>query len=170
MTMVNLKEALGNWLNSDEPVGRETVETLRAAGLIAPAGFQITEIGRTLMLQASDQTFGKLAPGSVLYTPRPEPMHVKAFANTLAPEDVCSAKDVQIGGDHYKKLGRHQPWEVLGTWLTPEELRGYMKGTVIAYLAREQDKGGDLDIEKSAHTMQLWQEVRKDKKDANPDK
>jgi len=74
-----------------------------------------------------------------------------------------TAKDVQIGGDHYKKLGQYQPWEVLAIWMTPEELRGYMKGTVIAYLAREQDKGGDSDVAKALHTMQLWQEVRKDK-------
>lgn len=71
--------------------------------------------------------------------------------------------DVQIGGDHYKAMGNHQPWEVLATWMTPEELRGYMKGTVITYLAREQQKGGDLDIKKAMHTMELWQQVRKDK-------
>ena len=65
-----------------------------------------------------------------------------------------SALDVQEGGDHYKKLGTYQPWEVLRRWLTPEEFRGYMKGTAIAYLAREQDKGGMLDIKKAGHTLQ----------------
>ena len=74
-----------------------------------------------------------------------------------------AAKETQVGGDHYKKMGDYQPWQVAAEWLTPEELRGYMKGTVIAYLAREQDKGKDLDIEKALHTMQLFQEVRKDK-------
>lgn len=71
--------------------------------------------------------------------------------------------DIQVGGDHYKKLGQYQPWQVCAACMTPEELRGYMKGTVIAYLMREQDKGGDLDIKKAAHTIQLWEEVRKDK-------
>jgi hypothetical protein len=61
---------------------------------------------------------------------------------------------IQEGGDHYKKLGAYQPWEVLRRWLTPEEFRGYMKGTAIAYLAREQDKGGMLDIRKAGHTLQ----------------
>ena len=70
-----------------------------------------------------------------------------------APE-ALSALDVQEGGDHYKKLGAYQPWEVLRRWLTPEEFRGYMKGTAIAYLAREQDKGGMLDIRKAGHTPQ----------------
>lgn len=68
--------------------------------------------------------------------------------------DALSALDVQEGGDHYKKLGAYQPWEVLRHWLTPEEFRGYMKGTAIAYLAREQDKGGMLDIKKATHTLQ----------------
>ena len=71
--------------------------------------------------------------------------------------------DIQIGGDHYKKLGQYQPWQVAAACMTPEELRGYMKGTVIAYLMRERDKGGDLDIKKAAHTIQLWEEVRTDK-------
>jgi hypothetical protein len=65
-----------------------------------------------------------------------------------------SVLDTQEGGDHYKKMGAYQPWEVLGHWLTPEEFRGYMKGTAIAYLAREREKGGTLDIKKAVHTLQ----------------
>ena len=60
----------------------------------------------------------------------------------------------EVDGDHYKKLGACQPWEVLRHWLTPEEFRGYMKGTAIAYLARERDKGGMVDISKAGHTLQ----------------
>jgi len=71
-----------------------------------------------------------------------------------------SVLDTQIAGNHYKKLGRYQPWEVLHKWLTPEELQGFMKGTVIAYLAR--DKNGREDIEKAAHTMQVYLELTKD--------
>ena len=67
--------------------------------------------------------------------------------------EALSALDTQVGGDHYKKLGAYQPWEVLGHWLTPEEFRGYMKGTAIAYLARERDKGGMQDISKAGHTL-----------------
>ena len=70
-------------------------------------------------------------------------------------------KDKQVGGDHYKKYGDYQPWQVLAKWLTPEELKGYMKGTVIAYLAREGDKGGAVDIMKALHTLQLYEECRK---------
>ena len=72
-----------------------------------------------------------------------------------------SALKTQVGGDHYKRLGHYQPWEVLAKWLTPEELQGFMKGTVIAYLAR--NKNGRQDIEKAAHTMQVFLELTKPK-------
>lgn len=61
------------------------------------------------------------------------------------------ALDSQVGGDHYRKLGNFQPWEVLRHWLTAEEFRGYMKGQAIVYLARERDKGGDEDVGKAEH-------------------
>jgi hypothetical protein len=72
-----------------------------------------------------------------------------------------TALNNQVGGDHYAKLGEYQPWNVLAKWMTPEELKGFMKGTVIAYLAREEDKGGRLDIEKAMHTMQIYLELTK---------
>ena len=72
---------------------------------------------------------------------------------------TTSALSEQVAGDHYKKLGIFQPWSVFAYWLTPEELRGYCKGTVMAYLARERDKGGLTDISKSAHTIGLFEEL-----------
>lgn len=79
---------------------------------------------------------------------------VAALFEVDGAAEALSALDIQEGGDHYKKLGAYQPWEVLRRWLTPEEFRGYMKGTAIAYLAREQDKGGMQDIRKAGHTLQ----------------
>lgn len=73
-----------------------------------------------------------------------------------------SALDKQEGGDHYKQMGEYQPWEVLARWMTPEELKGYAKGTAIAYLAREEAKGGRLDIKKAIHTLQLYIELSED--------
>lgn len=70
-----------------------------------------------------------------------------------------SALEKQEGGDHYKKLGNYQPWVVLEKWLTPEELRGFAKATAIAYLSREQDKGGRMDIKKAVHTLQIYLEL-----------
>lgn len=76
------------------------------------------------------------------------------------PPTTPSTLDTQHGGDHYKKLGDYQPWQVLQAWLTPEEFKGYMKGSSIAYLAREAAKGGDLDIEKATHTLQAFLEMK----------
>lgn len=70
-----------------------------------------------------------------------------------------SVLDVQEGGDHYKRLGKYQPWEVLHKWMSEEELRGFAKGTAVSYLAREKDKGGRLDIKKAMHTLQLYLEL-----------
>ena len=88
----------------------------------------------------------------------------KRVVNAEPPLDyqskpVTSALDVQEGGDHYKKLGQYQPWEVLSRWMTPEELKGAMKKEVISYLARESDKGGRLDIKKAMHTLQIYLEL-----------
>lgn len=79
------------------------------------------------------------------------------------PLATPSTLDTQHGGDHYKKLGDYQPWQVLKAWLTPEEFRGYMKGTAIAYLAREAAKGGDLDIKKTTHTLQAFLEMKNER-------
>lgn len=73
------------------------------------------------------------------------------------------ADATQIGGDHYKTMGDAQPWNVLQAWLTPEEYRGWQKGVVIAYLARERQKGGDVDIKKAMHHLQKLVEVTEGK-------
>lgn len=66
-----------------------------------------------------------------------------------------TASDRQHGGDHYAKMPTDmQPWNVLKHWLTPEEYRGWQKGVAIVYLARERDKGGDLDIQKAIHHLE----------------
>jgi hypothetical protein len=83
-----------------------------------------------------------------------------AIGEVLGKEGV-SALDIQHGGDHYAKLGEYQPYCVLQKWMTPEELKGFAKGSAIAYLAREQDKGGREDIKKAVHHLQLYLEVTK---------
>ena len=71
-----------------------------------------------------------------------------------------SVLDSQVGGDHYKKLGAYQPWEVCAAWLTSDELRGAAKLTAIAYLCREREKGGLEDIKKAVHTLQIYLELQ----------
>jgi len=73
-----------------------------------------------------------------------------------------AANDRQVDGDHYKRLGKFQPWDVLAAWLTPEEYRGWQKGVAIVYLARERQKAGNTDIEKAGHHIEKLVEWLKD--------
>ena len=68
------------------------------------------------------------------------------------PVELKKANELQVGGEHYRSM-KVQPWDALEAWLTPEEFRGYQKGTAIAYLARERSKGGTVDIEKAMHHL-----------------
>lgn len=80
-------------------------------------------------------------------------------ADMSAPVNASDVLRGQVGGDHYKKMGQYQPWEVLRHWLTPEEMSGYLKGEAIVYIAREASKGGRQDIHKAIHSLQFLLEV-----------
>jgi hypothetical protein len=49
---------------------------------------------------------------------------------------------------HYTR-GEVECIDAIESALTPEEFRGYCKGTALAYIWREQMKGGDEDIYKA---------------------
>ena len=60
--------------------------------------------------------------------------------------------EVQVGGAHYtSKL--IQPWEAMEAWMTEDQFKGFLKGNVIKYLARCDDKGGKVDLEKARHYL-----------------
>jgi hypothetical protein len=65
-----------------------------------------------------------------------------------------SADDKQIAGDHYKKYGDLQPWNVILAW----DL-GYLDGTALKYIARWKDKGGINDLKKAIHFLEKLIEV-----------
>lgn len=65
-----------------------------------------------------------------------------------------SANDIQHGGDHYKKYGNLQPWDVITAWNL-----GYLDGTALKYIARWRDKGGVEDIKKAIHFLEKFVEV-----------
>ena len=62
---------------------------------------------------------------------------------------MSRALDVQIAGDHYKKL-KIQPAE----YIHANNL-GYFEGNVIKYVTRWRDKGGKADLEKAKHYIDL---------------
>ena len=68
-----------------------------------------------------------------------------------------SANDIQEGGNHYKEM-KIQPWDAMEAWLSPNQFRGFLLGSAIAYLARVntkgvEGKGGVQDIKKARHYL-----------------
>ena len=54
--------------------------------------------------------------------------------------------DEKINPDHYK-AGGIEVIDVLRAKLTPEELRGFLKGNAVKYLMRAGRKDGEKDME-----------------------
>lgn len=73
-----------------------------------------------------------------------------------------SANEKQVAGDHYKKYGDLQPWDVVIKWNL-----GYLEGTALKYIARWRDKGGIDDIKKAIHFLEKLVEVESSAKPAD---
>lgn len=58
-------------------------------------------------------------------------------------------QEVQIGGDHYKKL-KIQPTEFIHTNNIP-----FIEGNIIKYVIRHRDKNGLEDLKKAKHYLEL---------------
>jgi len=58
----------------------------------------------------------------------------------------------QIGGDHYAKKNI-QPWTAMEDWMSPAQFAGFLRGNVIKYVARCEDKGGLEDLKKASHYL-----------------
>lgn len=69
-----------------------------------------------------------------------------------------SAKN--YGPKHYRR-GNVQPWEAMQAWFSPEEFEGYLRGNVIKYIARCNDKHDTPldDLYKAKHYLEMLIEV-----------
>lgn len=74
-----------------------------------------------------------------------------------------AANEKQIAGDHYKKYGDLQPWDVVIKWNL-----GYLEGTALKYIARWRDKGGIDDIKKAIHFLEKLVEIHSPAANTNP--
>lgn len=68
------------------------------------------------------------------------------------------AREYQLGGNHYTNKDI-QPWDAMQSWMTEEQFKGFLMGNVIKYIARFQDKGGVLDLQKCKHYLDKLIEV-----------
>jgi len=64
-----------------------------------------------------------------------------------------SALDVQVAGDHYKKLAIQPVQYIHANGI------GYFEGNVIKYVSRWRDKNGLADLEKAKHYIELLIEL-----------
>lgn len=65
-----------------------------------------------------------------------------------------SSLDIQIGGDHYKKL-EYQPVE-----LSVKMRHNFIQGCINKYVARYKNKDGVKDLHKCIHYAQMGSELR----------
>jgi hypothetical protein len=71
---------------------------------------------------------------------------------------MTTVNDMQVGGDHYKKLDI-QPWDAMQAWMSREAFSGFMQGNAIKYLARWREKGGVEDLRKARHYLDKLIEI-----------
>lgn len=76
-----------------------------------------------------------------------------------------AANEYQVGGDHYQKMSI-QPWAAMEAWMAPEQFKGFLRGCLIKYIARCEDKGEELyDLKKAQHFLtKLLETVEKQSK------
>lgn len=76
-------------------------------------------------------------------------------------EGHVSSSDAWIRNNFFRGHKEDAAWTVINEWLTPEELRGYIKGTVYTLLCREESAGRRENIEEVLRTIQLFLGVSK---------
>ncbi len=64
--------------------------------------------------------------------------------------------DIQVGGDHYKEMAI-QPT----TFIVKNNI-GWCGGNAIKYICRHALKGGQVDIDKAIHYLNLLKEIEYD--------
>jgi len=58
----------------------------------------------------------------------------------------------QVGGEHYTSKSV-QPWQAMESWMSEEQFKGFLRGNVIKYVARYDEKGGKTDLQKAKHYL-----------------
>lgn len=76
-----------------------------------------------------------------------------------------TANEIQIGGNHYRKYGDLQPWDLWEIWnLNP------FQASILKHVVRYRDKLGIQDLQKARHYLDKLIEIERGKlpKDAPP--
>lgn len=65
-----------------------------------------------------------------------------------------AANDVQVGGDHYRKVPGEQLWDRLVRIYGLPSARCFFIGNILAYVERYQEKNGVTDLQKAKHYLE----------------
>lgn len=111
--------------------------------------------------------------GRVMHGLACRPANLKPDAVTWMPDSLESnffaapigkAKDTQVAGDHYKKMGV-EPWDVVDTWPIEQRIGAYRHGA-LKYLMRMGSKDQNAqEIAKGKHYMEKLLEVLREADD-----
>ena len=86
------------------------------------------------------------------------PDKVPLVARQPIDKALQSARDTQVAGDHYKKMGV-EPWDVVDSWPLEQRI-GYYRGGALKYLMRMGSKDQSAqEIAKGKHYMEKLLEV-----------
>ena len=83
--------------------------------------------------------------------------HIESSTDVIAfrtQEQHMKANDIQVAGDHYKKLPI-QAWDFIAA-----NNIGFFEGNAIKYLTRWRDKGGVEDLRKAKHYIEKLIELQ----------
>lgn len=92
-----------------------------------------------------------------IYTLRKQAREIAKPVRELATM-VDTARERQVGGDHYKAMGV-EPWDVVDTWPRDQRI-GYYRGGALKYIMRMGSKDVSAqEIAKGEHYIQKLLEV-----------
>ena len=107
--------------------------------------------------KAVSEKFATAMP--TIYVLRKEAREIAEPVRMPEPEVVVdTARDWQVGGDHYKNMGV-EPWDVVDTWPREQKI-GYYRGGALKYIMRMGSKDVSAqEIAKGEHYIQKLLEV-----------
>jgi hypothetical protein len=98
--------------------------------------------------------FGCSLPNTYTY----QKIATKTYWPSVLRSPEPNPRDIQVGGDHYSSK-TVQPWDAMESWMSKEEFSGFLRGNVIKYVSRYQDKGGLEDLQKANHYLSKLIEI-----------
>ena len=114
--------------------------------------------GRVLQDIAADEVDWERKPGVVSGVLRYRPSSWRSATPSAIDKALQSARDTQVAGDHYKKMGV-EPWDVVDTWPLEQRIGAYRHGA-LKYLMRMGSKDQSAqEIAKGKHYMEKLLEV-----------